>query len=137
MRKFHEAKEAGQPSVEVWGTGNAMREFLHVDDMADACVFVMALADKTYESHVNPMLSHINVGTGTDVTIRELADLISGVTGYPGKIHFNTEKPDGTPRKLLDVSLLKKLGWKTKINLKEGLQSTYEWFLNNREKFRR
>jgi len=128
MRKFHEAKESGQASVEVWGSGNAMREFLHVDDMANACVFVMELDEKTYTQNTQPMLSHINVGTGKDLTIRELAERVKSVTGFRGEIVFNTDKPDGAPRKLLDVSRLKNMGWSPSIGLEDGLRSTYDWF---------
>ena len=135
IRKFHEAKESGKFSSEVWGTGNPRREFLHVDDLADACVFLMGLPDEIYESSVLPMLSHVNVGAGEDITIRGLAELIGDIVGYQGKINFNADKPDGPPRKLLDVSLLNRLGWKCKIPLKEGLASTYQWYLDHQEKF--
>ena len=134
MRKFHEAKESGQASVEVWGTGNAKREFLHVDDMANACVFVMELDEKTYSDNTQPMLSHINVGTGEDLTIRELAELVKKVTDFQGEIVFNTEKPDGAPRKLLDVSRLKNMGWSPTIGLEEGLRTTYDWFCQTENK---
>jgi nucleoside-diphosphate-sugar epimerase len=120
LRRFHEAKENGADSVTIWGTGNAKREFLYVDDLADACVFIMQLAQ--------PMLSHINIGTGTEVTIRELAETIKQVTGFNGELRFDTNQPDGTPRKLLDVSKLNALGWQAKIGLLEGLRETYQWF---------
>jgi len=134
MRKFHEAKERGQASVEVWGSGNARREFLHVDDMANACVFIMELDNQTYEANTQPMLSHINVGSGEDLTIRELAEQVRSVTGFQGEIVFNTDQPDGTPRKLLDVSRLKSMGWSPTIGLEEGLQTTYEWFCKTEDK---
>ena len=134
LRKFHEAKQGEQPSVEVWGSGKAKREFLHVDDMADACVFVMELDDETYQSNTQPMLSHINIGTGTDLSIGELAAVIKTVTGYPGEIVFNTDKPDGAPRKLLDVSRLQNMGWTPKIELSAGLQATYDWYCATEEK---
>ena len=134
MRKFHEAKENAEPFVEIWGTGNPRREFLHVDDLADACVSIMELSDDSYESNVSPRNSHINIGTGEDVTIRELAEMIRDTVGYQGKIQFNADKPDGTPRKLLDVALLNRLGWKFKISLREGLSSTYQWYLGQTEK---
>jgi len=131
IRKFHEAKINNEPTVEVWGTGKVYREFLHVDDMADASVFVMGLEDQIYEANTRPMNSHINAGTGKDITIGELAQLVKEVIGYKGEIVFNTDKPDGPPRKLLDVNRLEKMGWSPKIKLKEGLEQTYEWFQNN------
>jgi GDP-L-fucose synthase len=137
IRKFHEAKEAGADSVEVWGTGRPRREFLHVDDMAAACVFVMGLDAETYRARTEPMLSHINVGVGEDVTIRALAETVRDVTGFPGEIRFDSSKPDGTPRKLLDVSRLNAMGWEATIGLRQGLQSTYAWFLNNEAGLRR
>ncbi|MGZ8995482.1 MAG: GDP-L-fucose synthase [Rhodospirillales bacterium] len=136
IRKFHEAKEAEAPAVEVWGTGTPRREFLHVDDMAAACVFVMQLDRETYERHTQLMLSHINVGTGEDVTIRELAETVREVVGFPGEIRFDATKPDGTPRKLLDVSRLKALGWQAGIGLRDGLAGTYRWVLEHRETLR-
>lgn len=137
MRRFHEATQRGDDEVAVWGTGNAMREFLHVDDMAAACVHVMNLDETTYRQFTSPMLSHINVGTGQDCSIRELAETMVKITGFSGKIRFDTSKPDGTPRKLLDVSRLHSLGWRATIGLEEGLRSTYEWFLQNQDLFRR
>ena len=117
--------------MEVWGSGNPRREFLHVDDMADACVFVMNLPKERFATVTSDMVSHINVGTGEDVSIRELAELVGDVVGYRGEIRFNPEYPDGTPRKLLDVSLLRGLGWKPTIGLREGIKSAYEWFRAN------
>jgi len=120
IRRFHEAREAGAPEVGAWGTGSPRREFLHVDDLADACHFLLRQAD---------LPDWINVGTGTDVTIRELTELVAGVTGYGGRITWDASKPDGTPRKLLDVSRLSGLGWKAKIALKDGIASTYQSFI--------
>lgn len=137
MRRFHEAAQRGVEEVAVWGTGNAMREFLHVDDMAAACVHVMNLDETTYRQFTSPMLSHINVGTGQDCSIRELAETMARITGFCGKIRFDSSKPDGTPRKLLNVSRLHSLGWRATIGLEEGLSSTYEWFLRNQDMFRR
>jgi len=137
IRRFHEAKLNNLESVVVWGSGKPMREFLHVDDMASACVYIMELSSEIYQANTQPMLSHINVGTGIDCTIQELTAVIAKVTGYAGKIVFDKTKPDGTPRKLLDVSRLNKLGWKYNIKLEEGLRETYQWFLKNQEYFRR
>ncbi|WFP52047.1 GDP-L-fucose synthase [Methylomonas sp. EFPC3] len=136
VRKFHDAKINNAQTVEVWGTGKAMREFLHVDDMAAACIHVMGLSEAEYKSCTEPMLSHLNVGTGTDVTIRELAETIGRVVGFQGEISWNTSKPDGTPRKLMDVSKLKSLGWEPKIGLEEGLSATYKWFLAHQGHFK-
>ena len=122
IRKFHEAKEAGKPEVEIWGTGKPMREFLHVDDMAEACLFLM----QNYDGK-----QFVNIGTGKDITIRELAETIMETVGYQGNLTFNTDKPDGTPRKLMDVSKIHNLGWQHKIDLKEGIEKTYQDFLNN------
>ncbi|MEM1088741.1 MAG: GDP-L-fucose synthase [Pseudomonadota bacterium] len=128
MRRIHEAKEDGADEIVIWGSGKPMREFLHVDDMAEASVFVMELDDATYQEHTQPMLSHINVGTGVDCTIRELAETLCRVIGFEGRLTFDTSKPDGTPRKLLDVSRLAALGWRAGIDLERGLRDTYEWF---------
>jgi GDP-L-fucose synthase len=123
LRKFHEAALAGAPQVVVWGTGTPRREFLHVDDLADAAVFMM----RRYEG-----TEPINVGTGEDLTIAELAEIIGEVTNYRGRIVFDSSKPDGTPRKLLDVSRLRALGWKPEIPLRTGIERTYQWFLDKR-----
>lgn len=131
MRRFHEAKRRGDPEVVIWGSGTPMREFLHVDDMAAACVHVMDLEPDMWQSHTSPMMSHINVGSGIDSTIRELAQTMAKVTGYGGKLVFDTSKPDGTPRKLLDVTLINSLGWCAGISLEAGLQETYDWFVTN------
>lgn len=136
LRRFHEAKMQDLPSVTVWGSGSPMREFLYVDDMAGACLHVMNLPEEVYGEHVLPMSSHINVGTGKDCTIRELANTIARAVGYRGEILWDTGKPDGTPRKLLDVGLLKRLGWQYSVELDEGIERTYQWFLQNQEKFR-
>ncbi len=131
MRRFHEAKLRGDKNVVVWGTGKPMREFLHVDDMAAACIHVMNLDKSIYSEHTDPMMSHINVGTGVDCTIRELAETMKQVVGFEGELVFDTTRPDGTPRKLMDVSRLKKLGWESSVSLKDGLSSTYAWFIAN------
>lgn len=136
IRKFHDAKTSGANHVTLWGTGTAMREFLHVDDMAAACLHVIGLTKAHYQSCTEPMLSHLNVGTGEDVTIKELAETIKAVVGFDGEIVWDTSKPDGTPRKLMDVSKLKSLGWQPKTALKEGLADTYRWFLANQDAFR-
>lgn len=137
IRRFHEAKLAADESVIVWGSGKPMREFLHVDDMAAASIHVMELDKDKYQSYTQEMLSHINVGTGVDCTIRELAETVANVVGFKGTIEFDSSKPDGTPRKLMDVSRLKDLGWEYKISLKEGLAETYQWFLANQDSFRK
>jgi GDP-L-fucose synthase len=128
IRKFHEAKESGTPFVEVWGTGKPRREFLHVDDLADACLFVMCLPKAELSTAVTPMNSHINIGTGKDIPIGGLADTIRSAVGYTGDIQFNAEYPDGSPRKLLDVALLSKIGWSAKISLSDGIRQTCEWY---------
>ncbi|MDW3056453.1 GDP-L-fucose synthase [Vibrio sp. 1978] len=136
MRRFHEAKLNGDKEVVVWGTGTPMREFLYVDDMAAASIHVMELDKTTYEANTEPMLSHINVGTGIDCTIREMAETMAKVVGFEGEITFDTTKPDGTPRKLMDVSRLARLGWNYGVSLEQGLTTTYEWFLENQESCR-
>jgi len=128
IRRFHEAKLAGAPEVVIWGTGTPRREFLFVDDMAEASVHVLELDRETYLANTKPMLSHINVGTGEDVTIRELAELIGRVVGYRGAIAFDPSKPDGTPRKLLDVGRLARMGWRARTGLAEGLAIAYRDF---------
>jgi GDP-L-fucose synthase len=129
MSRFHKAKENNDNEVLVWGTGKAMREFLYVDDMAKASLFVLELDKKTYQANTKPMLSHINIGTGQDVTIQEMAETMKKVVGYNGRLTFDVTKPDGAPRKLIDVSKLKKMGWKYSVNLEEGLKKTYKWYL--------
>ena len=128
MRRFHEAKVNNDAEVVVWGTGRAMREFLYVDDMAQASLFVLELDKKKYQDNTQPMLSHINVGTGKDVAIRKVAETMSKVVGFKGALTFDTSKPDGAPRKLIDVSRLSNMGWNYSVNLKEGLDRTYEWY---------
>ncbi|HAS6019521.1 TPA: NAD-dependent epimerase/dehydratase family protein [Vibrio vulnificus] len=137
MRRFHEAKLRGDAEVVVWGTGTPMREFLYVDDMAAASVHVMELDNETYQANTEPMLSHINVGTGVDCTIREMAETMAKVVGFEGKVVFDSTKPDGTPRKLMDVSRLAALGWCYLVSLEQGLSKTYQWFLANQEHFRK
>lgn len=131
IRRFHEAKESNAPVVNAWGTGTPMREFLYVDDMAAASIFVMNLDDSTYQKETKPMLSHINVGSGIDCTIKELTEMVAKVVGYQGKIEWDTSKPDGTPRKLMDISRLESLGWKHSTTLEDGLTSAYLWFASN------
>ena len=136
IRRFHEAKNNNSSEVVAWGTGKPMREFLFVDDMAAASIFVMNLGRVTYEKHTEPMLSHINVGTGVDCTIRELVETVAKVVGFNGEIKFDTTKPDGTPRKLMDVGRLNELGWEYSVSLEKGLEYTYSWFLKNQNSFR-
>lgn len=137
MRRFHEAMLNDDSEVIVWGSGNPMREFLYVDDMAEASVFVMELNNATYANNTAAMLSHINVGTGIDCSIRELAQTVAEVVGYKGEIKFDSSKPDGTPRKLLDVQRLKDMGWSYSTDLNVGLTKTYNWFLENQNSFRK
>ena len=129
MQRFHKAKISNASEVVVWGTGNAMREFLYVDDMAAASMFLLALKTKSYKANTQPMTSHINIGTGKDITIRELAETMKLIVDYKGKIIFDSTKPDGAPRKLIDTSRLSNLGWQYRVDLKEGLEKTYEWCL--------
>lgn len=136
LRRFHEAVKNGLDEVVIWGSGTPMREFLHVDDMAAASIYVMELDDTTFKANTQPMLSHINVGTGIDCTIRELAETVAKVTGFKGKLSFDASKPDGTPRKLMDVSRLEQLGWKASISLEDGLKNAYQWYLENIEQAR-
>ncbi len=136
LRRFHEAVQANLPEVVIWGSGTPMREFLHVDDMAAASVHVMNLDADDYQSNTQPMLSHINVGTGTDCTIQELARTLAKVTGYTGRLVWDTTKPDGAARKLMNVSRLADLGWRSSIGLEEGLRDTYRWFLEHQHDFR-
>ncbi|MFT5329606.1 MAG: GDP-L-fucose synthase [Parasphingorhabdus sp.] len=133
IRRFHQAAKNNDPEVVIWGSGNPKREFLHVDDMATASLFVMDLDSEAYQAETQEMLSHINVGSGTDVTIRELAETIAEVTGFKGRLSFDTTKPDGTPRKLMDVSRLARMGWEYTITLEDGVRDTYDWFLKQRD----
>ena len=132
LRRFHEAVQRGDSEVVIWGSGTPRREFLHVDDMAAACVHVMELDEAVLRDHTRPMLTHINVGTGEDCTIRELAETVARVTGFAGRLVFDVDKPDGAPRKLLDVSRLAALGWRPQIGLEEGLRDAYAWYVENR-----
>ena len=131
LRRFHEAVQRGDREVVIWGSGSPMREFLHVDDMAAACVHVMELPQPAWAAQTGPMRSHVNVGTGVDCTIRELAETIARVTGFRGRLVFDASKPDGTPRKLLDVSRLRALGWSAQTGLEDGLRSAYTWYVQN------
>ena len=129
IRRFHEAARDGLEEVTIWGSGTPRREFLHVDDMAEASLFVLDLSKDIYDRETEPMLSHINVGSGTDVSILELAQLVARVTGFQGRVGTDPSKPDGTPRKLMDVSRLARLGWSASIGLEAGIRDTYAWFL--------
>jgi GDP-L-fucose synthase len=137
MKRMHEAKLSGCDSMTVWGSGRPMREFLYVDDMAEASIYVMNLDKTIYQQHTKSMLSHINVGTGIDCTIRELVETMASVLEYQGQLVFDTTKPDGTPRKLLDVSRITSMGWQAKTSLEKGLAMTYEWFLANQDNYRK
>ncbi|EAA7246116.1 GDP-L-fucose synthase [Salmonella enterica] len=137
IRRFHNAKVKNQDIVTVWGSGTPKREFLFVDDMASASIYVMNLPSEIYTKNTSPMLSHINVGTGVDCTIRELSETIASVVGFKGQIIFDTSKPDGTPRKLMDVKRLDNMGWRWMTSLRDGLTLTYDWFLKNQNSFRR
>jgi len=136
IRRFHEAAQAGDDEVQIWGSGKPRREFLHVDDMAEASLFVLDLDRETYNANTQPMLSHINVGTGTDVSIMELAQMVARVTGFEGRITNDPSKPDGTLRKLMDVSRLADMGWSASVDLEKGLQQTYGWFIDNQDAIR-
>ena len=131
MARFHKAARDGADEVVIWGSGTPRREFLHVDDMADASLFVLDLPQDTYEQKTRAMLSHINVGTGEDISIAELAKILARVTGFSGRITYDRSRPDGTPRKLLDVSRLAALGWRSTIGLEDGVRQTYDWFLKH------
>lgn len=131
IRRFHEAAQTNQASVTIWGTGSPRREFLHVDDMAAASLFVLDLPKAQYTANTQPMLSHINVGSGEDIAILDVAKLVARITGFQGEILTDPSKPDGTPRKLMDVSRLASMGWAASIGLEEGVQSAYQWFLEN------
>ncbi len=137
LRRFHEAKLANAANVTAWGTGSPFREFLHVNDMAAASIFVMNLDKSIYAANTEPMLSHINVGTGQDCTIKQLTETVAKVVGFKGEIVWDTTKPDGAPRKLMQVDRLKKLGWHSTISLDDGLRDAYNWFLENQDRFRK
>ena len=136
LRRFHEARLNNDERVVAWGTGRPKREFLHVDDMAAASVHVMDISKERYQEHTEPSLSHINVGTGIDCTIRELVETVAKVVGFQGEIVWDTSKPDGTPRKLLNVDRLRSLGWNHRFSLEEGLDDSYQWFLENQSSYR-
>jgi len=136
LRRFHEAVLNNESEVVAWGSGKPMREFLYVDDMAAASIYVMNLGQIAYEANTDTMLSHINVGTGVDCTIRELVETVAKVTGFNGDIVFDSSKPDGAPRKLMNVDRLANLGWRSQVDLESGLQSAYQWFLDNQDSFR-
>ncbi len=136
IRRFHEAAQQGRDKVTIWGSGTPRREFLHVDDMATASLFVLDLPKAGYDANTNPMLSHINVGTGTDISILELAQAVAKVTGFQGRITTDPSKPDGTLRKLMDVGRLAKMGWRAQISLEDGIAETYQWYLANIENLR-
>jgi GDP-L-fucose synthase len=131
MARFHKAAREGTDEVVIWGSGTPRREFLHVDDMADACLFVLDLPESTYQQNTQLMLSHVNVGTGEDISIAELAGMLAKATGFAGRISYDRSRPDGTPRKLLDVSRLAALGWRSSIRLEDGIRQTYKWFLEH------
>lgn len=133
MRRFHEAKLNNDTEVIVWGSGTPMREFLYVDDMAEASLFVLELDEQTYQANTKPMLSQINVGTGKDVTIREMAETMKRVVGFEGELTFDKSKPDGSMRKLIDVSRLNAMGWTYNVKLEEGLKKTYDWYLKTND----
>ena len=137
IRRFHDAARNGAEEVVIWGSGKPKREFLHVDDMATASLFVLELDKETYAANTDAMLSHINVGTGSDISIMELAQMVARVTGFQGRISNDPSKPDGTMRKLMDVSRLANMGWTASIGLEQGLRDTYDWFLTHQDDFRR
>ena len=136
IKKFHDAKVSGTKEVIVWGSGNVCREFLHVDDMASACIHIMGLSDDVWGAATDTTISHVNIGVGYDMTIRNLAQTVSSVVGYKGDIIFDASKPEGPPKKLLNTDKLKKLGWTPSIDLGNGLEVTYQWFLRNQENIR-
>lgn len=136
IRRIHEAKQQNLEQVVIWGTGQPLREFLYVDDMAEACIYIQNLDLNDYQQHISPMMSHINIGTNEEVSILQLANAIKDVTDYEGQLVFDSNQPDGTPRKLLNSQKLNKLGWNFKIGLNQGLKITYDWFLENENKLR-
>ncbi|MFG6584643.1 GDP-L-fucose synthase family protein [Sulfitobacter sp. 1A12779] len=133
IRRFHEAAQNGAESVTIWGTGSPRREFLHVDDMAAASLFVLDLPKEIYDANTQPMRSHINVGSGTDIAILDLARLVAEVTEFKGRIETDPSRPDGTMRKLMDVSRLERMGWRARIDLRDGIENAYRWYLDNLE----
>ena len=136
IRRFHEATQQKAENVTIWGNGKPCREFLHVDDMAEASLFVSRLPKEQYDAHTDPRLSHINVGTGKEISIADVAKLIAEVTGFQGQIDFDTTKPDGPPRKLMNVTRLTNLGWTARISLRDGLENAYRWYLENADNLR-
>ncbi|MCV2877811.1 GDP-L-fucose synthase [Sedimentimonas flavescens] len=136
LRRFHEAVLRGEDEVTIWGSGSPLREFLHVDDLAEAALFAMAVPAEVWRAQVQSMCSHINVGTGSEISIAELARMIAGVTGFAGRIVFDPTRPDGAPRKLLDVSRLAGMGWRARIALPDGLAQTYRWYCDNQHGLR-
>ena len=136
LRRFHEAAREKLETIGIWGSGSPRREFLHVDDMSTGCLAVLDCGRERYDQSTGPGLNHLNIGTGTDITITELATKVAEITGFQGEVVHDTSKPDGSPRKLLDVTRIKALGWRPKIALREGLQATYEWYLENQENLR-
>lgn len=137
LKRFHDAANKRLETVSIWGSGSPRREFLHVDDMAAGCLAVLEYDRERYKAATGPSLNHLNIGTGTDITISELAVMIANITGFEGEIVCDASKPDGTPRKLLDVSRINQLGWNAQIPLREGLQATYQWFLDNEDYLRK
>lgn len=136
LRRFHGAKQRNDREITIWGSGNQRREFIYVEDMAAACVHVMELEQATYKEHTQSLISHINIGSGVDCSIRELADTVARVVGFEGELVFDSDKPDGAPRKLLDVSRLQTMGWRANVTLEDGLHMTYRWFLENQDSYR-
>lgn len=136
IRRFHEAAQSKAEAVMIWGSGTPRREFLHVDDMAEASLFALNLPRADYAANTDPMLSHINVGSGIDISILELAQIVADVTGFTGAITTDPSKPDGAPRKLMDVSRLDKMGWRARVSLAQGVKETYQWFLDNQDAMR-
>jgi GDP-L-fucose synthase len=136
IRRIHEANQNNESEVTIWGTGTPLREFLYVDDMASACIHLMDLSVDEYSNHTNPMMSHINIGTGEEISIAQLAYAIKEVVAYTGMLKFDPNQPDGTPRKLLNSQKLQQLGWKAKYQLKEGLKMTYDWYKGNEDQLR-
>ena len=136
LHRFHQAANEKLETISIWGSGSPRREFLHVDDMATGCLAVLDCDPDRYEEVTGPNLNHLNLGTGTDITIAELAAMIAEITRFEGEIVYDTSKPDGTPRKLLDVSRVSELGWTAQIGLREGLEATYQWYLENQETLR-
>ena len=130
MQRFHIAKITNENEVTIWGTGKPMREFLYVDDMADASIFILDLDKKDYIQNTKPMLSHINVGTGKDISIKEVAELMKDIVGFKGEVNYDISRPDGPARKLIDISLLSNLGWNHATSLSDGLKKTYEWYVS-------